>query len=331
MTSETPSSQRDDRDQAIAELSKAMTDLAHVLAVGKRRENNMRTFKFTAITVAVIAIGLAYVVFYARLFGFQTDPITDAVAVVPVRGPIATGVEASAEQVVPVLQRACRSSRVHTVIVEINSPGGIPAESDRIISAIEACKKGDPENDITAKPVIALIDGVGASAGYMIAMHADEVIAGRYSLVGSIGAIARGLDISKLATEHGIVERVYRSAPLKGGTSMWATPTQEENADNQRLVTDMADVFFRDVLATREGKIKLERDVLFSGRVWTAEQALEYGLIDTVATLEDLQATRFKGMNIHRYQAKATVLEQMGVAQAFRQAMAEATYGGPRF
>lgn len=315
-----------ERDQALTDLARSVTHLTEVVLAGKRRENNWLVFKRTAITTAVIAAILVYVVFYARLLGFQTDPLQDAVAIVPVHGPIATGVEASAEQVIPVLERACRSERVHTVIVEINSPGGIPSESDRIISAIEACRAGDPENDVSPKPVIALIDGVGASAGYMIAMHADEVIAGRYSLVGSIGAIARGLDLSRFVAEHGVVERVYRSAPLKGGTSMWSEPTPEEAAENQRLVTDLADVFYADVLDARSDKLKVDQETLFSGRVWTADQALAYGLIDEVATLEDLERTRFVGLKIHRYSSKPTMLEQMGVAQAFRQMMAETRY-----
>lgn len=318
-----------DRDKALVELASSVTQLAEVVLAGKRRENNWLVFKRTAITVTVIGIILAYVLFYARLLGFQTDPIQDAVAVVPVHGPIATGAEASADQVVPVLKRACGSSRVHTVIVEINSPGGLPSESDRIISAINACKKGDPENDIAPKPVIALIDGIGASAGYMIAMHADEVIAGRYSLVGSIGAISRGLDISNFVTEHGVVERVYRSAPLKGGTSMYSAPSPEQEAENQRLVADMADIFFKEVLASRESKLKIDQETLFSGRVWTSQQALDYGLIDQLATLEDLENERFAGLKVHRYSAKPTVLDQMGVTQAIRQAYLEAAYAPP--
>lgn len=315
-----PSKDTLDRLAGLAETGEA---LLHLLVVNKRREANWQTFKRFAIVTGIVAGLLAYAIFYGRLLGFQTDPISDSVAIVPIRGAIASGLDASAENVVPIIQRACESKRVNTIVLEISSPGGSPSEAERIIEAVNACRRGNPDQEVAGKPVIALIDSVGASAAYMIAMNTDEVYAGRYSLVGSIGAIMRYTDFSTLAQEHGVIERTWRSAPLKGGPSMLTPPSEEDDRVTAEMVKAVADQFVADVLTAREGKLHIDTELLASGRVWTAPEAHAYGLIDDIATLESLSATRFAGKKIHRYKTKPTMLEQMGVHHMVRQVMAD--------
>jgi protease-4 len=309
-----------DRLSGLAETGES---LLHLFVLNKRREANWQTFKRAAIVTAVIVGVLAYAIFYGRLLGFQTDPVRDAVAVIPIRGPIAAGLDASAENIVPIIERACSSSRVNTIVLEIASPGGSPSEAERIIEAVNACRRGKPDQDVAGKPVIALIDSIGASAAYMIAMNTDEVLAGRYSLVGSIGAIMRYTDLSALANEHGIIERTWRSAPLKGGPSMLTPPSEEDDRVTSEMVKAVADQFVADVQAARSGKLTIATEQLASGRVWTATEAQAFGLVDNIATLEGLVATRFAGQKIHRYTTKPTFLQQLGMEAMVRQVMAE--------
>ena len=312
----------------IEDLVTTGESLVNVLVLAKRREASWQTVKRWAIGTGVLAFVLGYAIFYGRLLGFQTDPISDSVAIVPIRGAIAAGLDASAENVVPIIERACASPRVSTVVLEIASPGGSPSEAERIIEAVRACRAGNPAEDIPGKPVLALIDSVGASAAYMIAMNADSIYAGRYTLVGSIGAIVRYTDVSSLAREHGIVERTYRSAPLKGGPSMLSPPSEEDDKVTIEMVETIADLFVADVKAARGKKLHIDDDLLASGRIWTAIEAQQYGLIDGLATLESLRATDFAGKRIHRYQTKPTILEQMGLHATVRQAVAD--MAGPR-
>ena len=316
----TPTQETLDRLAGLAETGEA---LLHLLVVNKRREANWQTFKRFAIVTGITAGLLAYAIFYGRLLGFQTDPISDSVAVVPIRGAIAPGLDASAERVVPILERACESTRVNTIVLDISSPGGSPSEAERIIEAINACRRGNPEKEIAGKPVIALIDSIGASAAYMIAMNTDEVLANRYALVGSIGAIMRYTDFSALAREHGVIERTWRSAPLQGGPSMLTPPSEEDDRVTAEMVKAVADQFVADVQAARGDKLQIDLALLGSGRVWTAPEAQQYGLIDNIATIESLSATKFAGMKVHRYKTKPTMLEQMGVHSMFRQILAD--------
>lgn len=304
------------------ETLRSLQGLATTMALGKRKENNWLTIKRTFFGTLVLSAVLFYALFYARMLGFQTDPITESVARVKIEGDIAASRPASAEKVVPLIERACKAKHVSALLLDINSGGGTPSESERMISAIEMCRK--PVNGSKPKKVYAVINGVGASAAYMIAMHADEVFAGRYSMVGSIGAIIRYPDISKLAHKFGVHEKAFRSAPLKGGPSMFSGSTPEDDEAFQTLVSNMGKTFLEEVKASRKGRLKISDELLFSGRVWTAREALDFGMIDRIAVLEDLKDTTFKGMAIHDYKQKSSFAEGVGFKAAMRDVLAEA-------
>ena len=265
---------------------------------------------------------LLYLVFYAKMLGFQTDPITKSVARVEISGTIAPGAKASAERIVPLIERACKAKHVTAVLLDINSGGGSPSEAERMIASLKSCRSTDDGN--TPKKVYALINGAGASAAYMIAMHTDEIYAGRYSIVGSIGAIIRYNDLSELANKHGIWERAFRSAPLKGGPSMLSGSTPEDDQAYQDMVVTMGRTFMEEVKESREGRLNISDELLFSGRVWTAREAKEYGLIDGIAVLEDLKSDQFKGATIHDYKQKSSFAEGMGMKALIRETLFEA-------
>lgn len=202
------------------------------------------------------------------------------VAVVDIEGPIGKGTVASASALIPVLHTAFENDRVKVVVLEINSPGGSPAEAERIFSEIARLKAQHP------KPVIAVIDELGASAAYMIAMHTDKIVAGRYSLVGSIGAILTGWDVHGLADRFEVKQQVYASGPLKDVLNPMRSPTDGEKQVLQALVDRAGSTFIQDVKDQR-GK-KLKRLDIFTGQVWNGSDALAIGLIDELGTLESV-------------------------------------------
>jgi protease-4 len=299
----------------------AVQGLVGVHVASKRRDSNWAMVKRAFIGTVVLGVLCLYVVFYARALGFQTDPIARAVALVPIEGTIAPGLDASAENIVPIIERACAATHVDSLVLDINSGGGAPAEAERIIAAVKQCRAG--KGDKPGKAVYALINGVGASAAYMIAMNTDEVFAGRYSIVGSIGAIMRLNDASELAHRLGVKELTYRSAPLKGGPSMLSGSTPADDQAANDLVLSMGQLFLSQVQAARGDALKLPAEEVSSGRVWTAEQALEAGLIDEIAVLEDLKQSKFEGRKIHRYETKPSLVESMGLAEVLYQVVAD--------
>lgn len=299
-------------------LVDAVADFASEAAIAKRSERKWSIAKRTFIaTMAVLGFAL-WVFTNSRLMGLQSDPVGSAVALIDIEGEIAPMGPASADGVVPLIERACTAKHVTSVVLQINSGGGAPSEAERIISAMEACRTKETA-DKKSKPIYAVVDGTGASAAYMIAMHADRVYAGRYSLVGSIGAILRYNDLSGLANRHGVKEQAIRSAPLKGGPSLVSGITADEQAAYQVLVDGLAKSFLQDVRATRGAKLKADDAMIASGRVWTASDALKLGLIDEIATIEDLKRHKFQDVTFHRYRRKSSFAEAMGLKAVLRE------------
>lgn len=135
------------------------------------------------------------------------------VALIAIRGSMSSGGGASAEMIIPALVKACDSESVRFVALQMDSNGGTPFEAERVVAALRRCQQEQ------SKKVYALIESTCVSACYMVAMQADKIVAGRYSVVGSVGVVIRHLDASELAMRMGVAEKLYRSGSLKGGPS----------------------------------------------------------------------------------------------------------------
>jgi protease-4 len=240
----------------------------------------------------VLAFGFAafYMQAYGPWLGIRKPATSAHVSVIPVHGEIRAGSDAGAGQLVPRIDAACKDRLVRAVVVSINSPGGSPTEAERIGRAMDRCRAN-------GKPVLAAIEGMGASAAYLLAVHADSISANPYALVGSIGAVMSSMQGHQALDRLGIEPKVYASGPYKTLGS-WMTPdTAGQQAVAQSLVDTMANNFAAEVRARRGDKIVVSKD-LNTGRVWTAHDALQLGLIDQVAVIDDVIHTRFKGLDV---------------------------------
>ena len=276
----------------------------------QRKEAVWKNIKMACWVVFFGGIVLFQLVFYRNMLGADSGPADAAVALIPIEGAIGEEYQASADKVVPLIEKACKKEGVEQIVLQINSPGGAPTESERIVSAMEICRKEHH------KKFVALIDGLGASAAYMIAMHADQITANRYAVVGSIGAIMRYVDASTAAAKIGLKERVFKSGLVKGGPSMLSPSDEKMDAINQEMVATLGADFLDEVYVQRKGKLKAPKEEIFTGRVWTAPQAKALGLIDRVATLEELKATDFKDKKIREYKPATPFAEGLGVSKA---------------
>lgn len=221
---------------------------------------------------------------YLTFSGF--DPHTSrregvAVPVIRIDGVIGNDSEGmSARALVPVLERAFYGPGQRVVLL-INSPGGSPADAERIRAAIVDLKRS------TNKRVDAIIDRQGASAAYMIALAADSITAGRYSMVGSIGVIMETWDASELANKNGLRTHIYKSGDAKALGGYMHAPTAAEQRAATELIDSLAALFKADVLKYRADKLQADVNTLATGRVWVGPEALALGLIDRIATPEE--------------------------------------------
>ena len=291
---------------AMTEAMSAITALADHVARNERHKGYWNVVKYTALGLLFLSVALLNLNNVRRMWGVNSNPTRDSVALVAITGAIGGGGRADANAVVPLIEQACQADRVTELALLIESPGGSPTDADRIAAAMKVCRENK-------KPVVAVIGAVGASAAYMVAMHADRVYASRYSLVGSIGAITRYVDASGLAERLGLTEQVFKSGSLKGGPSNLSATSPEDAALMKELVDKVGVRFYEELKLARGPALKGDQELLMSGRMWTAEDALALGLIDEVAVLEDLKLTRFKGKRIYQYRPKATFMTDIGL------------------
>lgn len=266
----------------VPDLTHAM---AEALVTDLLRERRLeRRWKWIARSLFIsgsLALSMLYFFLWAPQLGWRVGPIGDVVGVVRIDGEIAQSSPASAERVVPALRRAFESPRVKAVVLAIDSPGGSPGEAERIYRAMEGLRAEH------GKPVVAVISSIGASAAYMIALHADKIYAGDYSLVGSIGAVLAGWDLHKAAERLEVSQRLYASGPLKAMMSPFQPTTPEADAKARTLTDGLGQAFVAEVRRPRGTRLSDGIDI-GTGEIWLGPDARALGLVDGIGTLEEV-------------------------------------------
>ena len=276
-------------DQSVV-LRAAVIDLL----IDRRAERRSRTLRASLYFLMFAVPAVLYVSFYAWSSGFRFGPSNDVVGVIRLQGEMAEGALASADRVLPKLCQAFESSHVRAIVLSIDSPGGAPLEAERIYSALESWRKTHP------KPVVAVINNLGASAAYMVALHADRIYAGNYSLVGSIGAILSGWDAHDAVNRLGLSQRVYASGELKSMMNPFVSMSPEADKKARDLVEQMGKAFRADLAVHRKGHLRDDIDY-GSGGVWGGAEAHRIGLVDEVATIDEVMHTSWPGLAVHDY------------------------------
>lgn len=200
--------------------------------------------------------------------------MADHVAVIEVAGPIASEEEANADSLIWSLREAFEEPTAKGVVLRINSPGGSPVQAGYVYDEVKRLRALHPD-----KPVYAVIMDIGASGAYYIAAAADEIYADKASLVGSIGVISGGFGFVDLMDKVGVERRTLTAGDNKAFLDPFSPLKDEDKAFWQSVLDTTHQQFIEQVKKGRGDKLKND-PALFSGLVWTGEQALEKGLVD---------------------------------------------------
>lgn len=179
------------------------------------------------------------------------------------------------------LAAAAADKRVKGVVLRINSPGGTVTASDILYQEIEAFRKN------TKKPVVAFFMDVAASGAYYLACASDEIIAQRSGVTGSIGVIMQMINVSGTMAKIGVTTDAITSGPMKDVGSPFRTMRPEERELLQGIVDGFYQQFVDVVDAGRPGLSRDDVLKIADGRVYSAKQAVEMGLVDRTGTLRD--------------------------------------------
>lgn len=169
------------------------------------------------------------------------------------------------------------------ILLLIDSPGGAVNESDETYLALMDYKEE------TGRPVYAYCGDYCASGGYYIASAADEIAADRNSFVGSIGVICgQFVDATGLLEKLGVDITTVHSGKNKLMGSSYETPTEEQIAIYQSICDEIYDRFVG-IVAESRGMTDAEVRTLADGRIYSAQQGLDNGLIDSIMSLEEFE------------------------------------------
>lgn len=243
---------------------------------GEQRRSRRWGIFFKSLTF----IYIFFIVFSFRMGGDKefTKPAGNYAAVVEVNGVIAADQDASADALISAIRDAYKDTKATGLILRINSPGGSPVQAGYVYDEINRLK-ATRENF----PVYAVITDLGASGAYYIAAAADEIYADKASLVGSIGVVGSGFGFTGLMEKLGVERRLYTAGEHKGFLDPFTPENAEEKAFWQSVLKVTHEQFIDQVKKGRGDRLSDAPD-LFSGLVWSGEQALELGLIDGLAS-----------------------------------------------
>jgi signal peptide peptidase SppA len=185
------------------------------------------------------------------------------------------------------LERAFAVRNAKAVALLVNSPGGSPVQSHQIFVRIRQLAS---EKKL---PVLAFVEDVAASGGYMIACAADEIFCDPSSILGSIGVVGGSFGLTELIRKIGVERRLYTAGEHKA----MLDPFLPENPDDvERLKAIQREIhalFIALVKSSRGARLKGADETLFTGEYWAGERAVSFGLADGVGDLRSTLRARY--------------------------------------
>lgn len=222
-------------------------------------------WRILAVLIAIVGMSAAGY-FGARRLG--VIPGAQHVARIEIRGVIG----ASADTV-RTIEAIGRNANVRALVVTIDSPGGTVAGSEALHTAIRGVA--------AVKPTVAVIEGMGASGGYIAALATDHIVTRETSITGSIGVIAQFPNVARLLDSWGVRVEAIRSAPLKATPSGVEPTSPEALAAMREMVVDSYGWFQR-LVKDRRGLSDEELRVVSDGRIFIGRRARELKLTDRI-------------------------------------------------
>jgi protease IV len=207
------------------------------------------------------------------------------IGVVDIVGTIAADSQSvNSNDTIQALRKAYENKQSKAVVLNINSPGGSPVQSDEIWQEIQFLKSQHKD-----KKLYAIIGDTGASGAYYIASAADEIIVNPSSLVGSIGVIMPNYGVNGLLQKLGVEDRTMTAGQNKALLSMTQPVDPAQRAHVQGVLDDVHQHFIDAVKKGRGDKLKTNDPSVFSGLFWTGAQAVKLGIADRTGSINTLK------------------------------------------
>jgi protease IV len=261
-------------DQTSRSPDRSSVHSALAADIVRKSRGRWRILAFVALAALLLAL--------VGRFALPERALGQHVARLVIDGTIATDPER-----LEAIEDLAENDAVRAVIVAINSPGGTTAGGEELYEALGRLRE--------AKPTVAVVKELGASAAYMTAIATDRIFARRLSIVGSIGVLYQHVNAGKLLDTIGVDLDKVASGPLKAEPDFDEPMTGAPRESIAALVDDSFQ-WFVDIVAERRGLERPAALALADGRIVTGRVGMESGLIDAIGgeeeALEWLEAER---------------------------------------
>ena len=252
----------------------------------------------------LVMIAVILAVFDVHLPGHGMG-IEKHTALVTLEGEISSSSMANAADINASLTAAFENEHSVGVVLRINSPGGSPVQAGMMNDEIHRLRKLYP-----TKLFYVVVEDICASGGYYVAVASDQILVDKASLVGSIGVIMEGFGFTGLMDKLGVTRRMITAGSNKG----MMDPFSKENPKQVEMIKGMLDEihqqFIAVVKAGRGDRLK-DNPELFTGRVWSGEQAIKIGLADGYGTVDSVARDILKAPDILDYTVKENFAERV--------------------
>lgn len=238
---------------------------------------------------------------------------SDDIAIVVASGAIMDGSQprgtVGGDTVAALLRQARNDDKVKAVVLRVDSPGGSAFASEVIRNEVEALKEA-------GKPVVVSMSSLAASGGYWISMSADRIIAQPTTLTGSIGIFSVLTTFEKGLNKLGIYTDGIGTSPF----SDVGVTTGLSDGASQAFQMGIEHGYSRFIgLVSQSRQMPIDKvDDVAQGRVWTGQDALEFGLIDKIGDFDDAVALAAELAKVEQYNLY-WIEEPLSPAQQFIQ------------
>lgn len=255
-----------------------------------RLQNDLLADRKAARIWGLARIGLFFfapvfmVLVLAALTSSRSDELTPPtpVAVVRMEGAIGPGEAINSFDYNPALVKAFKDPSSKVVVLAINSPGGTPVQSSLLHDRLLKLKK---EHE---KELIVVASDTLASGAYFIAAAADKIIVNRSTVVGSIGVVSQQMGLVELLSRIGVEPRITTAGESKARLNPFQPMTDGDRAKLASMLEEIHAHFIDAVKQGRGDRLTLPDDLVFTGDVWTGDQAVTIGLADELGDLHDV-------------------------------------------
>lgn len=192
------------------------------------------------------------------------------------------------------------------VLVKIESPGGMVHGYGLAASQLKRIRD-------RSIPLIAAVDKVAASGGYMMACVADRILAAPFAILGSIGVIAQLPNFNRLLKKHDIDYEQIMAGQYKRTLSLFGENTKDGRQKMQEEV-DEAHTLFKNFVVVNRPMVDI--NTLATGETWYGTRAQEMRLVDEIITSDDYLLAASNKNNIFKieYIIKKGLAEKLGLS-----------------